>query len=148
MWRVLDGDLPEPRWPEGVAVRAYVPADAVGVKALLDDAYAAWDDAYVMRTQNEWQRWMTQHDEFDPELWFLVENLRWGKLTGKEDFNALISKVNREDLWREAAKALSVPAAQIPQARSRGVEKFFDGKVFDPGNPSAYLASLDIKRAA
>jgi nitrate/nitrite transport system substrate-binding protein len=82
------------------------------------------------------------------ELWFLVENLRWGKLTGKEDFKALIAKVNREDLWREAAKELGVPAAQIPQGRSRGVEKFFDGKTFDPENPSAYLASLAIKRAS
>jgi nitrate/nitrite transport system substrate-binding protein len=82
------------------------------------------------------------------ELWFLVENARWGRLTGKEDFKALIAKVNREDLWREAAKELGVPAAQIPQGRSRGVEKFFDGKTFDPENPSAYLASLAIKRAS
>ena len=69
------------------------------------------------------------------ELWFLTENVRWGKFTGKEDFKALISKVNREDLWRAAAKELKVPAAQIPATTSRGVEKFFDGKVFDPANP-------------
>jgi nitrate/nitrite transport system substrate-binding protein len=80
------------------------------------------------------------------ELWFLTENVRWGKFTGKEDFKALISKVNREDLWREAAKELGVPAAQIPATKSRGVEKFFDGKVFDPAKPEAYLASLAIKR--
>jgi nitrate/nitrite transport system substrate-binding protein len=81
------------------------------------------------------------------ELWFLTENLRWGKFTGKEDFKALIAKVNREDLWRAAAKELKVPAAQIPATTSRGVEKFFDGKVFDPANPAAYLASLAIKRS-
>src|SRR5688500_16566998 len=80
------------------------------------------------------------------ELWFLTENVRWGKFTGKEDFKALISKVNREDLWRQAAKELGVPAAQIPATKSRGVEKFFDGKTFDPANPGAYLASLAIKR--
>jgi nitrate/nitrite transport system substrate-binding protein len=80
------------------------------------------------------------------ELWFLTENVRWGKFTGKEDFKALIAKVNREDLWRAAAKELKVPDAQIPMTTSRGVEKFFDGKVFDPANPAAYLASLAIKR--
>jgi nitrate/nitrite transport system substrate-binding protein len=80
------------------------------------------------------------------ELWFLTENVRWGKFTGKEDFKALIAKVNREDLWRAAAKELKVPDAQIPKTTSRGVEKFFDGKVFDPANPAAYLASLAIKR--
>jgi nitrate/nitrite transport system substrate-binding protein len=81
------------------------------------------------------------------DLWFLTENVRWGKFTGKEDFKSLIVKVNREDLWREAAKALKVPEAQIPKSTSRGVEKFFDGKVFDPANPSAYLASLAIRKA-
>jgi nitrate/nitrite transport system substrate-binding protein len=80
------------------------------------------------------------------DLWFLTENVRWGKFTGKEDFKSLISKVNREDLWRAAAKKLKVPDAQIPKTTSRGVEKFFDGKTFDPENPSAYLASLAIKR--
>ena len=80
------------------------------------------------------------------ELWFLTENVRWGKFTGKEDFKTLISKVNREDLWCAAAKELKVPAAQIPATTSRGVEKFFDGKVFDPAKPEAYLASLAIKR--
>ena len=29
--------------------------------------------------------------------------------------------------------------------QSRGVETFFDGKTFDPANPSAYLDSLAIK---
>ena len=45
------------------------------------------------------------------------------------------------DLLVEAAKELGVPAAQIPASTSRGVEKFFDGKVFDPKNPAAYLNS-------
>ncbi len=59
-----------------------------------------------------------------------------------------MDKVNREDLWREAAKALSVPASDIPSSPSRGKETFFDGKVFDPEDPMGYLKSLSIKRAA
>jgi nitrate/nitrite transport system substrate-binding protein len=81
------------------------------------------------------------------DLWFLVEGVRWGKLGASEDLGALVAKVNREDLWREAATELGVTAAEIPQSTSRGVERFFDGKVFDPENPEAYLASLAIKRA-
>jgi ribosomal protein S18 acetylase RimI-like enzyme len=73
MWRELDGELPVPTWPEGVALRTYERGDAVAVKTLLDDAYTAWDDSYTVRTQEDWERWMTAHDEFDPELWFLVE---------------------------------------------------------------------------
>jgi nitrate/nitrite transport system substrate-binding protein len=81
------------------------------------------------------------------DLWFLTEDIRWGKFEVGFDTKALIAKVNREDLWREAAKELNVPADQIPKSKSRGKETFFDGKVFDPENPMAYLKSLAIKRA-
>ncbi len=81
------------------------------------------------------------------ELWFLTEDIRWGKLEPGFDTKAIIKKVNREDLWRAAAKELNVPADQIPASTSRGKETFFDGKVFDPDNPAAYLKSLAIKRA-
>jgi nitrate/nitrite transport system substrate-binding protein len=80
------------------------------------------------------------------DLWFLTEDIRWGKFEPGYDTRALIRKVNREDLWREAAKALGVPAADVPAATSRGKETFFDGKVFDPEDPGAYLKSLSIKR--
>jgi nitrate/nitrite transport system substrate-binding protein len=82
------------------------------------------------------------------DLWFLTEDIRWGKYEPDFDTKGLIAKVNREDLWREAAKALNVPEDQIPSSKSRGKETFFDGKVFDPDNPAAYLKSLAIKRAA
>jgi nitrate/nitrite transport system substrate-binding protein len=80
------------------------------------------------------------------DLWFVTEDIRWGKFEPTIDAKALVNKVNREDLWREAAKALSIPASDIPATTSRGKETFFDGKVFDPENPSAYLKSLSIKR--
>ena len=79
------------------------------------------------------------------DLWFLTENQRWGYLPPNLDTKALIAQVNREDLWRAAARELGVAAKDIPASTSRGVEKFFDGKVFDPANPKAYLDSLAIK---
>jgi nitrate/nitrite transport system substrate-binding protein len=80
------------------------------------------------------------------DLWFMTEDIRWGKYEPGFDSKALIAKVNREDLWKDAAKALNVAAGDIPTSTSRGKETFFDGKVFDPENPSAYLKSLTIKR--
>ena len=82
------------------------------------------------------------------DLWFLTESVRWGFLpkTYLETSKNLIDKVNRSDLWKEAAKEAGIPAAEIPTGDSRGVEKFFDGKVFDPANPKAYLDSLAIKK--
>jgi nitrate/nitrite transport system substrate-binding protein len=82
------------------------------------------------------------------DAWFLAENVRWGKFAPETDIKALVGEVNREDLWREAAKDLGVAQADIPASPSRGIETFFDGKSFDPENPSAYLASLSIKASA
>jgi nitrate/nitrite transport system substrate-binding protein len=79
------------------------------------------------------------------DLWFLTENVRWGRL--QPDFDGIrkiIDQGNREDLWRASAKELGI--AQIPKSTSRGVETFFPDKVkFDPKNPEGYLASLKIK---
>ena len=56
--------------------------------------------------------------------------------------------MNREDIWRTGAKMAGVPAAEMPAGTSRGKETFFDGHVFDPDQPSAYLSSLAIKKIA
>jgi len=82
------------------------------------------------------------------DLWFLTEDIRWGYLSAETDTRKLIDAVNREDMWRAAARDLGIAAADIPASTSRGVETFFDGKRFDPDKPADYLASLSIKRAA
>ena len=82
------------------------------------------------------------------DAWFLTENIRWGKFEPTTDVNALVAKVNRADIWREAAKLAGIGTADIPTSDSRGPETMFDGKIFDPADPSAYLKSLTIKRIA
>jgi len=79
------------------------------------------------------------------DLWFVTEDVRWGVLPAKTSKSALVNKVNRSDIWRAAAADLGVKA---PASDSRGPEKFFDGKVFDPGNPNAWLAAQPIKKLA
>ena len=81
------------------------------------------------------------------DLWFLTEDIRWGYIPADTDTKALVDQVNREDIWKEAAKALGVADAEIPSSSSRGVETFFDGVKFDPENPAEYLKGLAIKKA-
>ncbi|MBF2022364.1 MAG: ABC transporter substrate-binding protein [Hydrococcus sp. C42_A2020_068] len=80
------------------------------------------------------------------DLWFLTENIRWGYIKPDTDTKKLVDEVNREDLWKESAKALKVADAEIPKSTSRGVETFFDGVQFDPEKPEEYLKSLAIKK--
>lgn len=87
------------------------------------------------------------------DLWFITESVRWGFLPQEYIANnaakarALIDKVNREDIWKEAAKEAGF-TADIPSSTSRGIEEFFDGVKFDPDNPEEYLKSLAIKKVS
>jgi len=80
------------------------------------------------------------------DTWFLTENIRWGMIPAETDVKAWVGKVNREDLWREAAKEAGIADADIPKEKTRGVETFFDGIKFDANDPTAYLKSLKVKK--
>ena len=80
------------------------------------------------------------------DTWFLTEEIRWGYLPKDTKVKQIVDQVNREDIWKQAAKALGVAAAEIPASSSRGVETFFDGVKFDPEKPEEYLKSLQIKK--
>jgi nitrate/nitrite transport system substrate-binding protein len=103
----------------------------------------------VEKGTKQFMKFWSEHASYpfkSHDAWFVTEDIRWGKFEPNTDINGLVNKVNREDLWRDAAKTLGIAAADIPATPSRGKESFFDGKVFDPANPQAYLKSLSIKR--
>ncbi len=77
------------------------------------------------------------------DTWFVTEDIRWGYLPKGTDIKGLVNKVNRSDLWRQAAKANGY--GNGPAGDSRGVEVFFDGVRFDANNPKAYLNTVKIK---
>ncbi|MCP9785504.1 CmpA/NrtA family ABC transporter substrate-binding protein [Cyanobium sp. N5-Cardenillas] len=104
------------------------------------DGRVVTDSPYRMRFWSENASFpFKSHDQ-----WFVVEDMRWGYLPASTDIDALVNQVNRADLWKEAAKAIGQDKA-IPASDSRGKETFFDGVVFDPENPKAYLDALKIK---
>jgi ribosomal protein S18 acetylase RimI-like enzyme len=80
MWRPLGVPVEAPRFPDGVVVRTYAPADGTAVHRLLDTAYGSWDDRYIPVSHADWERSMTGDDEFDAALWWLAE--RDGRLVG------------------------------------------------------------------
>jgi ribosomal protein S18 acetylase RimI-like enzyme len=141
MWKRLTPNDAEPVWSDGFGVRTYVETDGERVHALLDDAYAGWDRGYVARTHDDWVKWMTDHDEFDPGLWFLVE--RNGDLVGA----ALHWKEHRGDGWvkdivvRESQRGHGLGNALLLHAfreyRRRGAQRV--GLKVDSSNPTGAL---------
>ena len=118
-------------------------------KDIVDRAKGKFDygDGRVVENSPHAMKFWTNGEASYPfqshDLWFITEDKRWGYFAADMDSQALIKKVNREDLWQEAAKAIGQEAA-IPKSTSRGVETFFDGTKFDPEDPEAYLKGLKI----
>ena len=138
MWRELDGDLPDARWPDDTQVRVFETADGERVKALLDASYAGWDDAYAVRPYDDWLAFMTDHDEFDPALWFLVQRdgelvacaLHWKEHQGRGWVKDIV--VRESERGRGLGKALLHHAFHAYAAR--GVERV--GLKVDSTNPT------------
>jgi mycothiol synthase len=141
MWRPLNGDLPEPRWPDDVTVRTYGDADAHAVHALLDQEYAGWDKAYVARSHDGWLAFMTRHDDFDPAMWFLAERdgdlvacaLHWKEHQRRGWVKDIV--VREADRGRGIAKALLYEGFRA--YASRGADRV--GLKVDSTNPTGAL---------
>jgi mycothiol synthase len=145
MWRELNGELPEPQWPDGVAVRSYTAADGEHVHALLDEAYSGWDAEYVARPHEDWLAAMTGHDDFDPALFFLVERgdelvacaLHWKESNRRGWVKDIV--VHEGERGHGLGKAMLLHAFRAYQVR--GVERV--GLKVDSTNPTGALQLYD-----
>ncbi|MGZ4318152.1 MAG: GNAT family N-acetyltransferase [Gaiellaceae bacterium] len=69
----LDGDPPEPEWADGFSVRNFRSGDEERVYAAHQDAFADhWD--FHPQTFEHWRAYTLDRHDFDPALWWLVEN--------------------------------------------------------------------------
>ena len=74
-------------------------------------------------------------------MWFLTQHKRWGLLKDDPDYLAVAKKVNRIDLYKEAAALAKAP---VPSGEMRS-STFVDGIVWDGSDPKAYAAGFAIK---
>lgn len=123
MQRVLAGDLPVPKWPDGVELGTYTDEDAERVHTLLDEIYGAWDATYVPEPHSDWLAYMTSSSDFDPALWFLVErdgslvacSLHWRETNGRGWVKDIV--VREDERGRGLGKALLQHAFRVYAAR-------------------------------
>jgi nitrate/nitrite transport system substrate-binding protein len=72
-------------------------------------------------------------------LWWLSQFRRWGMVKTAPDYQAIVSRVMRQDIYREAMKDMSVAI----QAKDMQKQTLFDG-VFDPADPEKYALSFAV----
>jgi nitrate/nitrite transport system substrate-binding protein len=76
-------------------------------------------------------------------MWFMTQHRRWGLLKEDPDYLAVAKKVNRLDVYRQAAEATRTPLPKDPMR----VSKLMDGVVWDGREPRKYAAAFKLKVA-
>jgi len=72
-------------------------------------------------------------------LWWLSQFRRWGMIKSAPDYQGIVSRVLRQDMYREAMKDMSVNS----QFKDMQKQTLFDG-VFDPADPEKYALSFAV----
>jgi nitrate/nitrite transport system substrate-binding protein len=97
-----------------------------------------WEDPNYMKFFNDGK---VTFPYLSDGMWFLTQHKRWGLLKSDPDYLAVAKKVNRIDIYTEAAKSLGVSVPSSPMHSS----KLIDGVVWDGSNPAAYANGFKVK---
>jgi nitrate/nitrite transport system substrate-binding protein len=73
--------------------------------------------------------------------WFLSQYRRWGMIAGAPDYDGVVKRVMRGDLYAEAMREMGVAVPEVDLAP----ETLFDGVTFDPKDPEAYAKGFAVK---
>jgi nitrate/nitrite transport system substrate-binding protein len=77
-------------------------------------------------------------------MWFMTQHKRWGLAKTHPDYLAVAKKVNRIDIYKQAAAAAKV---SVPKSEMR-TSKLIDGVTWDGTNPAKYADSFKINANA
>ena len=76
-------------------------------------------------------------------MWFMTQHRRWGLLKEDPDYLAVAKKVNRIDIYTQAAAAVKVALPKEPMRTA----KLIDGVVWDGKAPVQYASGFKLKVA-
>lgn len=76
-------------------------------------------------------------------MWFLTQFRRWGLLKSAPDYTAIAQRINRTDLWKEAATAIG--GISIPSISLR-TSTLMDGTRWTGESPEQYATGFAIQR--
>jgi len=96
-----------------------------------------WTDAHAMRFHADGAvnfPWLSDG------MWFLTQFKRWGLVREAPDYAAVAARVNRVDLYAQAAAQVKVAVPAQPMRASR----LMDGIVWDGTAPERYAAAHHI----
>jgi nitrate/nitrite transport system substrate-binding protein len=97
-----------------------------------------WDDPNHMKFFNDG---LVNFPYLSDGMWFLTQHKRWGLLKEHPNYLEIAKKVNRLDIYRQAATAAKV---SLPKGEMRS-SKLIDGVTWDGKDPAKYADGFKIK---
>jgi len=130
---------------ETVADKSYVNTDKDVILARMLGRYdngigKTWDDPNYMKFYNDGY---VTFPFLSDGMWFMTQHRRWGLLKEDVDYLSVANKVNRIDIYKDAAAATKTNLPQSPMRAAR----LIDGVVWDGKDPKKYAGSFKIKVA-
>jgi len=130
---------------ETVADKSYVNTDKDVILARMLGRYdngigKTWDDPNYMKFYNDGA---VNFPYLSDGMWFMTQHRRWGLLKEDVDYLAIAKKVNRIDIYKDAAAATGTSLPKEPMRSA----KLIDGVVWDGRDPKRYAGSFRIKVA-
>jgi len=144
--RWIDASLANRRkTAEIVADRSYVNTDAEVITARMLGRYdngigRVWDDQDSMKFYNDGH---VTFPYLSDGMWFMSQHRRWGLLKEDPDYLAVAQKVNRIDIYRQAAAATKTP---LPKDAFR-TARLMDGVAWDGKDAKKYAGNFKIRVA-
>lgn len=160
-------DKPENRMEVAqiLAGAAYVdaPLDVVKMSMAGTFQYAQGEEPRPLPDFNVFYRYAATFPWKSHAAWFISQMIRWGQIGQPIDVMKAAGEIYRPDIYRQAVKPLGIAVpttdAKIEGAHAApwtlveatgpiamGPDRFFDGRVFDPATPYAYLGDFAIGR--
>ena len=139
----IDTTANRPRVAKIIASKSYVNAPDEVIEGRFLGKYdngigKQWQDPNYMKFYNDGA---VSFPYLSDGMWFLTQHRRWGLLSADPDYLAVAKKVNKVELYKQAADQLKIPVPKDPMRSA----KLMDGAVWDGKNPAQYAASFKIK---
>lgn len=100
----------------------------------------SWQDAHPIRF---YDRGEVSFPWLSDGMWFMTQFRRWGLLKAAPDYQAVAQRINRIDVWKEAAQAVGGISAPAQVMRS---STLMDGTVWTGADPEGYARGFAIQR--
>jgi nitrate/nitrite transport system substrate-binding protein len=98
----------------------------------------SWDDPNHMKFYDDGA---VNFPYLSDGMWFMTQHKRWGLAKEDADYLAVAKKVNRIDIYQQAAAAAKISVPKSPNRSS----KLIDGVVWDGSDPKQYANSFKMK---